>query len=188
MTLICVFCSSSSNIDEIYTQAAEEIVELLERNEMELVWGGANVGMMGKLAKHMQEIGGRVHGIVPKVLVEKGLEYQDADELIITKDLSMRKQVMSEISNGFIALPGGMGTLEELTEMITLKQLGLIDKPIIILNIGGYYDYLMRFVEVMITDQFMKEEGMKLFDVVNTPEEVFESLMNYKTGYKFSKW
>ncbi len=185
---ICIFCSSSKYIDELYGNAADILTEIMVKNNFELVWGGADIGLMGDLARSIQKHGGIARGVLPKSLLKINLEYRDADELIITRDMSMRKNVMNDMSDAFICMPGGFGTLEEILEIITLKQLGYIDKPVVFYNINNYYDLFMKFIEQMIDDKFIKSAGKELYYVSDNPKEIIEYIKNYSGSTHLDKW
>lgn len=147
MRKICVFCSSSDSLPGAYRDAAVALGEAIATRYGELIWGGARLGLMGLLAESVQRHGGRVTGVIPRVLVEAGIAYASADALVETKDLRERKAEMERRADGFVVLPGGFGTLEETLEIITLRQLGQAHQPLVILNVDGYYDGLAAFFE-----------------------------------------
>ncbi|HLU08905.1 MAG TPA: TIGR00730 family Rossman fold protein [Oceanobacillus sp.] len=153
---ICVYCSASNNIQPEYFQLAADLGKAIAARGDTLVYGGATVGLMGEIARNVQEGGGRVVGIIPQSLVEHEIAYQNADELIVTNGFRERKAMMEERADAFITLPGGLGTLEELFEIMNLRQLRLINKPLVMLNHNGFYDPLSRLLEHMQEANFVR--------------------------------
>lgn len=176
---VVVYCASSSLIRPVYTQAAERLGELFALNNITCVSGAGNQGLMGAINESVLRHGGRVKGIIPHFMVDAGWCHNGLTELIVTDTIHERKARMAEVANAVVALPGGMGTLEELAEIITWKQLGLIHHPIILLNTEQYYDPLLSFFEQMISEQFMRNEYRELWRVAATPEEVIDLLHNF---------
>ncbi len=168
---ICVFCASSANIDSRYLEAARDLGGLLAREGWRCVNGGGAVGLMGALTDGVLDAGGKVTGVIPKFMVDNGWCYDRLDDVVITADMHQRKQMMSEMADAVIALPGGVGTLEELLETLTWRQLGLVKVPIIILNTMGYYDPLLAMLHQAIDEGFMKESHARLWRVAATPAE-----------------
>ncbi len=173
---ICVFCASSANIDSRYLDAARELGGLLAREGWRCVNGGGAVGLMGALTDGALDAGGEVTGVIPKFMVDNGWCYDRLDDVIITADMHQRKQMMSEMADAVIALPGGVGTLEELLETLTWRQLGLVKVPVIILNTMGYYDPLLAMLGHAIDEGFMKESHARLWRVAATPAEAVAML------------
>ena len=169
---ICVFCASSANIDSRYLEAARDLGGLLAREGWRCVNGGGAVGLMGALTDGVLDAGGKVTGVIPKFMVDNGWCYDRLDDVVITADMHQRKQMMSEMASAVIAMPGGVGTLEELLETLTWRQLGLVKVPIIILNTMGYYDPLLAMLHQAIDEGFMKESHARLWRVAATPAEV----------------
>jgi uncharacterized protein (TIGR00730 family) len=179
---ICVFASSSSRINIEYNATASQLGKLLAKEGMDVVFGGGGIGLMGKLADAVIENGGRITGVIPSFMNEEGWGHHGINEMIITSDMGERKRKMFALSNAVVALPGGVGTLEELTEAITLKQLSLFDGPIIILNTLGFYNSLLDFLDNMIENHFLRSEHKGIWETVNTPEEVIIALNNKGRG------
>jgi uncharacterized protein (TIGR00730 family) len=179
---VCVFASSSSRINNDYAVAASELGSLLASSDIEVVYGGGGIGLMGKLADAVLENGGKVTGVIPSFMQDEGWGHGGIENMIITHDMGERKKKMFELSDGVIALPGGVGTLEELTEAITLKQLSLFDGPIIILNTLGFYNHLIDFLENMVNNHFLRFEHKGIWQVVNTPAEAVSTLKNKERG------
>ncbi|MHA2170280.1 MAG: LOG family protein [Candidatus Kariarchaeaceae archaeon] len=185
---ICVFCSSSSVLASEYQQTAKILGQLMVDNNYDLIYGGTSVGLMGTLAKKMVEVGGMVTGVIPEIIMKKGIEKKDIGELIIARDLAERKQIMIDKAQGFIALPGGFGTLEELMEVIVLKQLGEHKKPISIINTNGHYNHLVNLFEQLYQDKFAKESYRDLYFFASTPETAIEYINSYKATDFTQKW
>lgn len=179
MKSICVFCSSSDVVEDIFKKEAKDLGHLLLKNSISLIYGGAKVGMMGILAKTIIEGKGHVIGVIPELIHQHRLSEESVNELIITEDMKSRKAKMAELSDAFIALPGGFGTLEELVEVITLKQLGYHQKPIVIINTCGFYDKLDSLFEMFYDTKFAKSEYRNLYYFANNPEEAILYLKNY---------
>ena len=175
---VCVFCASSANIDERYLEAARELGGLLAHNGWRCVNGGGAVGLMGAVADGTLDAGGEVTGVIPKFMVDNGWCYDRLEDVIITADMHQRKHMMSEMADAVIALPGGVGTLEELLETLTWRQLGLVKVPVIILNTLGYYDSLLSMLNHAIAEGFMKSSHASLWQVATTPAEAIALLEN----------
>ena len=176
---VCVFAASSSRIDGSYAQAASKLGVLFSQNGIEVVFGGGGIGLMGILADAVMKEGGKITGVIPEFMQVEGWGHMNVTEMIVTPGMSERKKMMFDISDGVVALPGGIGTLEELTEAITLKQLGLFRGPVIILNIDGFYNHFIEFLEHMVSTRFMRSEHMRIWEVVNKPSDAsFPSRMN----------
>jgi cytokinin riboside 5'-monophosphate phosphoribohydrolase len=185
---LCVYCSSSDALNPVYFEFGKELGTQMTRHKVNLVYGGAKVGLMGVVAKAVKQSGGKVIGVIPTIIHEKDLAYPDADELIITKDMRERKATMEVMADAFVALPGGFGTLEEIAEVITLKQLGQHNKPIILLNINNFYNSLLSQFEVFFEQDFSKPEFKNSFFVANTVADIFEHIENYQHEPLHDKW
>ena len=175
---VCVFCASSADIDPRYLEAARELGRLLAEGGWRCVNGGGAVGLMGAVTDGALDAGGEVTGVIPKFMVDNGWCYDRLDDVIITADIHQRKQMMSEMGDAVIAMPGGVGTLEELLETLTWRQLGLVKVPVIILNTLGYYDGLLEMLRHAIDEGFMKTSHARLWQVAATPEEAIALLDN----------
>src|SRR5574342_1015899 len=162
---ICVYCSSSEALEPSYYEAAKEFGALIARHNYTLIYGGGRIGLMGALARAVYQHGGRVVGVIPQSLKEKELAYDACDELIVTKDLRERKAIMEARADAFVALPGGFGTLEEFFEILTLKQLQLHVKPIILLNTNAFYDHVTRLCEHIYRERFAKPDSRQLYHI-----------------------
>ena len=178
----CVFCGSSSNVDEAYKQAAQEMGDGLAKRGVRLVYGGGKVGLMGIAADACLSGGGEVLGVIPEFLQSLEVGHGVVTELIVTQSMHERKAIMYERSDAFVILPGGLGTLDEMMEALTWRQLQLSDKPIIIANINGYWDEALALMEKVITSGFARESARGLFTVAATVDEVLEMLDRVETG------
>ena len=176
---VCVFCASSADIDTRYLEAARELGGRLAEGGWRCVNGGGAVGLMGAVTDGTLDAGGMVTGVIPKFMVDKGWCYDRLEDVVITADMHQRKQIMSEMADAVIALPGGVGTLEEMLETLTWRQLGLVKVPIIILNTLGYYDALLEMLHHAIDEGFMKSSHAALWQVATTPAEAITLLDNY---------
>ena len=168
---VCVFCASSANIDERYLADARELGNLLAQGGWRCVNGGGAVGLMGAVTDGTLDAGGEVTGVIPKFMVDNGWCYDRLMDVVVTADMHQRKQMMSNMADAVIALPGGVGTLEELLETLTWRQLGLVKVPIIILNTLGYYDLLLAVLRHAIDEGFMKPSHGQLWQVAATPAD-----------------
>lgn len=178
---VCVFASSSSKVDKVYYTAAEELGKLLAKSGYNLVYGGSSLGLMWACAGAAKSDGCKIYGVMPERLYNMGVSSDEAIELTVTPCMRTRKAKMDEISDAVIALPGGFGTLEELSEMIVQKQLGYNNKPIVILNISGFYNKLIEFFDVIIKQNFGRGQHKEIYFAAQTPLEAVEYLKNYKT-------
>lgn len=184
---ICVFCSSSDALDQKFYLEAEKLAALFLKENYQLIYGGARVGMMGSMARSIIEGSGKVIGVIPELIYNKNIALMSA-ELIVTQDMKSRKAKMAELADAFIAMPGGFGTLEELSEVITLKQLEYHKKPIVIMNTGKFYDKLLEFFEVFYLNNFAKSDYKKLYHVANSADEAVDYIKNYQPAQIESKW
>jgi len=184
---ICVFCGSSEGNDTAIIEQASQLGKTLAERDITLVYGASKLGIMGKVAHAALDHGGKVVGIIPKFLKMKEVVHLGLDELITTKNMHERKLLMQEKSDGFIALPGGFGTLEELFEIITWSQLGLHHKPIGLLNTSGFYDHLIAMLEEMVRRGFLKIENFELLIVDDAIESLLEKMENFKPDI-MAKW
>ncbi|MBR3896910.1 MAG: TIGR00730 family Rossman fold protein [Bacteroidaceae bacterium] len=176
ITSVTVYCASSTQIDECYFSAARQLGKLLAEKQIRIVNGAGSIGLMKAVSDAALEAGGEVTGVIPSFMVEQGWHHQGLSELRVTETMHERKQLMAELSNGIVALPGGCGTLEELLEIITWKQLGLYVHPIIILNTKGYFDALIEMLHHAVDEHFMRPQHKGIWQVANTPKEAVELL------------
>ena len=177
---ICVYCGSSFGRVDDYGQAANALAQALVRKNIGLVYGGASIGIMGKVADEVLALGGEVMGVIPKALAHKEVAHHHLTQLRVTESMHERKMLMAELSDGFIALPGGIGTFEELFEIWTWAQLGFHHKPIGLLNISGYYDHLIQFLDHVLAEQFVKQETRDLLMVESDPDVLLDRFINYQ--------
>jgi uncharacterized protein (TIGR00730 family) len=176
---ICVFCGSSSGFHSVYAQAAQGVGRLLCRRGIELVYGGGNVGLMGMLADACLTEGGRVIGVIPQALVDKEVAHLGLTELRVVRSMHERKAIMADLSDAFVALPGGYGTWEELFEMLTWSQLGIQQKPCGLLNVNGYYDPLLELADKAVSEGFLREANRDLLLSDDDSERLLDRLSAY---------
>ena len=179
MKRITVFCGSSFGTEEIYKQQATLLGQTLAKQNIELVYGGANVGLMGAVADGILKEGGKAIGVLPNFLRSKEIAHLGLTELILVESMHERKTKMNDLCDGVIALPGGFGTLEELFEMLTWAQLGLHKKPIAILNINGFYDALIELTKVMVEKGLLKDVNQQMLLVSDNIEDLLDQMKNY---------
>ncbi|MFI3137948.1 MAG: TIGR00730 family Rossman fold protein [Methylococcaceae bacterium] len=180
MQRICVYCGSSSGKSSAYTAAAKQLGAELAKRNLALVYGGASIGIMGVIADAVMAHGGEVIGVIPQVLVEKEVSHAHLTELKIVNSMHERKALMAELADGFIALPGGLGTLEELFEILTWAQLGLHQKPCALLNVNHYYDALIAFLDQAVDEQFVSPKHRALLLLEESPNAIIDRLVGYR--------
>jgi uncharacterized protein (TIGR00730 family) len=174
--LLCVYCSSSDRLEAKYYAAAEEVGREMVKRGWGLVYGGGKTGLMGTVARSVKASGGRVIGVIPDFMKLKELAFTEADELVTVVTMRERKLLMESRADAFLTLPGGCGTLEEIMEIITLRQLNVLQKPCVFFNQDGFYDDLMRFFQKMVDEKFCKPSNLDLFSVAKTVPEIFTQL------------
>ena len=162
MRRICVYCGSNIGARQLYADAARDLADVLVRHDLELVYGGANKGIMGIIANAVLELGGRVHGVIPKMLCEKEIAHPNLTELHVVSSMHERKTMMAALSEGFVAMPGGFGTLEEIIEIITWGQLRFHEKPCGLLNVAGYFDHLLDYLDHAHAEGFLRSENREM--------------------------
>lgn len=185
---ICVFCSSSDHLDEKYYKAAKELGEKIGQTGNNIVYGGTTVGLMHASAFATKQAGGEVIGVIPELIQSNGIAANYADELIVTSDMKERKDVIRDKSDAFIALPGSFGTLEEIMEVITLKQLGYHAKAIVFVDIDGFYSALKAQFDMQYQEKFAKEAYRQLYVFVDNAEEALDYIDNYVEIKQVTKW
>ncbi len=185
---ICVFSSSSNAIKEVYFQEATQLGKLIAKGDHTLINGGANVGLMEAVTISASLAGGKTIGIIPKKLIDRSLASANSHEVIVTPDMHNRKVRMRDISDAFIALPGGFGTLEEILEVITLRQLEYHTKPIVFINTNHFFDNLFKQFEVSYSEMFAKDIYRDLYFVAQNAAEAIEYITNYVPVVLDSKW
>ena len=186
MKRICVNCGSSRGFDPCYLDMARRLGQALIGRDLELVYGGADVGLMGEVADTVLNAGGSVIGVIPRSFAHK-VSHQGLTKLHIVDSMHERKTLMFDLSDGFIALPGGFGTLEEVSELLTWAQLGLHKKPCGLVNVGGYFDLLLAFLDNAVSKGFMKREHREMLMVSECPEEMLERFKSYSAP-NVEKW
>lgn len=175
---IAVYCASSNKLRPSFVEAAERLGELIAAEGMRLVYGDGGIGLMAAVARGALNNGGRVIGVIPQFMVDQGWNNPNSTQTIITQTMHERKATICDISDAMVALPGGIGTFEELLECLTWKQLGLHQNPVVILNTDGYYDHLLACIDLMIEEQMMRPIHKEMFVVVSQPEEVIPAILN----------
>jgi uncharacterized protein (TIGR00730 family) len=180
MKRICVYCGSSVGSRPEYTEAARALGHAMVTRGIGLVYGGGNIGIMNVLARTLLAGGGEVIGVIPKDLLNRGLALKEVTELRVVETMHVRKAMMADLANAFIALPGGLGTIEELLEIWTWAQLGIHTKPCGLLNTCGYFDHLIRFIDHAVGEQFIEPVNRDLLIVDTVPETLLARLKSYK--------
>ncbi|AKU24817.1 TIGR00730 family Rossman fold protein [Massilia sp. NR 4-1] len=176
MKTVCVYCGANAGADPLYAEGARALAAALVEQNMSLVYGGGNVGLMGIIADEVLRLGGEVTGVIPTKLVEREVAHNGLTRQFIVKDMHERKAMMAELSDGFIAMPGGLGTLEELFEMLTWAQIGIHNKPVGLLNMNGYYDRLVDFVEHARSQGFVRPQHAAMMQIETDPRALLERL------------
>lgn len=184
MKKIAVFCGSSLGFDPIYKQTAIELGNAFVKRDITLVYGGGKIGMMGVIAETILSQGGKVIGVIPKLLEKKEVVYREVTELIVTKKMSERKVIMSKLCDGYISLAGGFGTLDEMFEGLTMSQLQIEQKPNGILNTNGYFDHLIAQADRMIEEGFVRPSNKELLIVSDSVEDLLEKMDTYSAPEK----
>ena len=180
MKAVCVYCGSSPGRLEVYAGAARELGQALVARDLGLVYGGASIGLMGLIADTVLQLGGRAVGVIPKGLARKEVMHRQLSELHVTQSMHERKTLMAELSDGFIAMPGGIGTFEEIFEIWTWAQLGIHAKPCGLLNVAGYYDALTNFLDHAAEEQFLKPPHRSMLIVEQTPHVLLDRFASYQ--------
>ncbi|NDV47311.1 TIGR00730 family Rossman fold protein [Paludibacter sp. 221] len=178
MQSICVYCGSSTQVDSLFFDTAAELGKIFAENEIKLIYGGGSVGLMGTIADSTLAAGGKATGIIPRFMYEENWCHTNLSELVIVETMHERKQKMVQMADALVALPGGCGTMEELFEAITWKQLGLITKPIVIVNVDDYYTPLLKMLTSAADKNFMREKHLQMWQVVTSPDEVLPAIAN----------
>jgi len=184
---ICVYCGSNSGIRPDYADTARDLADALIRHDLELVYGGADKGVMGVLANAVLERGGKVHGVIPQMLCDKEIAHQGLTELHVVSSMHARKSMMAALSDGFIAMPGGFGTLEEIIEIITWGQLRFHDKPCGLLNVGGFFDHLLSYLDHASAEGFLRPENRRMLLDDATATGLIQQFERY-TAPHVDKW
>ena len=174
---ICVFCGSATGLNPVYAEAARQLGSLIGSNSATLVYGGGKVGLMGITADAVMDSGGSVVGVIPEFLVKREVGHHGITQLEIVDSMHQRKNRMADLSDAFIAMPGGWGTLEEVSEILTWKQLGLIDQPVILLNVNGFFDPLLTQIQSMLQEGFLKPEYIENLKVAENPQQAISLII-----------
>jgi len=188
LSAICVFCASSSAVDQVYKDAAFDLGRRIGKAGIDLIYGGASIGLMGCVARGQHQEGGKVIGVLPKFFKVKDIEYSQADELIVVEDMRQRKDVMDKRADAFIVLPGGVGTLEEAMEILSMVQLGLTNKPLVFINTENFYGGLIEHMKKMVELKFAKEETLNMFAVAPHPQAALDYIKNFTSTNLRGKW
>ncbi len=186
--LLCVYCASSDRLDPKYYDVATALGRELVAQGWGLVYGGGRTGMMGAVARAVTQAGGRVVGVIPEFMKVRELAYDEADELVTVITMRERKLMMETRADAFVTLPGGWGTLEEVLEILTLRQLEVVKKPCVFLNQDGFYDPLLQLFDRMLAEKFFKPSNLELFRVATTVPEVFTQIATAGGVKAESKW
>lgn len=173
---ICIFCGANNSLDASVTLQVESVMSEFSQNNVELVYGGAAIGIMGALANGLMSRGGKVTGVIPRQLMKKEIAHGGLTDLHVVKDMHERKKMMYDLSDAFLIFPGGMGTLDELFEILTWRQLGLHQKPIAIFNINGYYDHLIKFLDHATAQGLIKSPDRNILFASKDWKEVWSHL------------
>ncbi len=176
---ICVYCSSSNHVDQLYFETARELGAAIANFEYNLIYGGAHVGLMGAVAESAHKGKSKIIGVLPRIFKERNLDFKNADEFIVTHDLRERKAIMEKRADAFIALPGGFGTLEEVFEVITLKQIGFHNKPIVLINSNNFYQPLKQQIQQIINGHFANEHHKKVYFFADNVDEAMKYIHLY---------
>lgn len=188
MKNICVFSSSSDAVAPVYLEAAAELGKLLAQGGYTLVYGAGSVGLMGQMARAIHAHGGKIIGVIPEALKRKEVCYFQSDELIVTETMRQRKQAMDERADAFVIMPGGFGTLEEMFEILTAKQLHYHSRAIVFVNTNGFFDELLSLFERFYREAFAKSLYRDYYHVVATPAAALDYLQNYRPPVAQDKW
>lgn len=179
MKRLCVFCGSSDGAQEVYRQQCQVLADAMATREIDLVYGGASIGLMGTIADSVLAHGRKAIGVIPEHLQNHEISHSGLSELLVTTDMHQRKAKMAELSDGFVALPGGIGTLEELFEIATWQQLGLHQKPVGILNIDHYYDSLLEFLNHSVKEKFFKRHHLDNLLVSSDADTLLDQMIGF---------
>lgn len=173
---VCVFCGSGKGLNPVYSDLARKLGLLLAKSSVRLVYGGGNVGLMGVIADAVMDSGGQVTGVIPAFLMKREVGHRGITSLEVVESMHQRKQRMADLADAFVALPGGWGTLEEICEILTWRQLGLVTQPVILLNTNQFFDPLLDQMRLMVKEGFLSAENFNLLKVEETPEGILSFL------------
>ncbi len=178
MRTICVYCAASTKIKPVYFEATARLAKIFTEAGMSVVFGGGCSGLMGQLADSMLAANGKITGVIPQFMCDEEWHHKSLSELIVVETMHERKALMAKMADAIVALPGGCGTMEELLEAITWKQLGILTVPIVIVNMDGYYDSMIEMLHRAVDENFMRGVHKNMWEVVATPEEVLNAISN----------
>ena len=187
MKKICIFCGSSMGHDPVYREKADELVEAMAEKQCELLYGGGSVGLMKIIADVMLQRQCKVIGTITEHLMDMEVGYKDIDELIVVDSMAERKKILEDMADGFIAMPGGYGTMDELFEVVVLVQLRVYDKPVALYNVNGYYDKLLEFIEHAVNEGFIQRAHFENLIVSDDPKVLLEKMEQFKPA-NIKKW
>lgn len=173
---VCVFCGSGTGVSPVFSEAARNLGLLFGRSSTRLIYGGGKIGLMGTIATAVMDAGGEVIGVIPRFLLDREVGHMGITSLEIVDSMHERKMRMAQLADAFVALPGGWGTMEELCEILTWKQLQLINQPVALLNTLHFFDPLLDQMRLMVREGFLKSENLDLLHVATNPEEIFSLL------------
>lgn len=173
---VCVFCGSGTGTNPVFSEAARKLGCLFGRSSIRLIYGGGKVGLMGIVATAVMKAGGEVTGVIPRFLLQREVGHTGITTLEVVESMHQRKKRMAELADAFVALPGGWGTLEELSEILTWKQLQLITQPVLLLNTNHFFDPLLRQMRLMVEEGFLRSGNLSFLQVANSPEQIFSLL------------
>ncbi len=185
---VCVFCGSSPGANSGYSAAARDLGKIIAENGIGLVYGGSNIGLMRAIADEVLMHKGMVIGVMPEGLIKREVAYLSLKEFHVVESMSERKEKMSDLSDAFIALPGGVGTLDELFEVMSWNQLEIIDKPVALYNVSGYFDHLIEFLKHTVQERFIRQEHLSNLIIESNPAALIEKLRNYTPLKVDTKW
>jgi len=188
MKSICVFCGSSMGNDPVYAKDAARLGEIMGKQGFRLVFGGSNIGLMTVIADAVLANGGEVVGVMPENLVARNIVHKQLTQFYTVADMAERKQLMGDLSDAFVAMPGGFGTLDELAEVLTWLQLELMDKPVAVLNTKGYFDHFLKFLDHARDEKFLRVEHRQNIVVQDNPDDLLSSLIKFVPVPVYSKW
>ena len=187
MKKICIFCGSSMGFDPIYRGKAAELGSVLADNDCELLYGGGNVGLMNIIAEVMKQRHCKIVGTITQHLLDMRVGRPDIDELIVVETMAERKKILEDMADAFIAMPGGVGTMDEFFEVMVLSQLRVFDKPVALFNVNGYYDHIVSFIDRATHDGFIHREHANNIIVSNDPKTLLQGIENFKP-VELKKW
>jgi uncharacterized protein (TIGR00730 family) len=178
---ICIFCGASESRDPVVNSEAKKVMKSFHENNIELIYGGAAIGVMGALANELMNLGGKAQGVIPRQLMKKEIAHAGLTELHVVPDMHARKKMMYDLSDAFLIFPGGMGTMDELFEILTWRQLGFHGKPVALMNINGYFDHLLKFLDHSVEQGLVKPQDRKL---LYSSSDWNEILNHFREGQK----